>query len=482
MRSNHYIYILEGWICQIGLLIVHGLGVKLASVDGLDFRFAGGRRLRVAHAVEDPQQNGHDDGSAGDAEDGDLGGQILGLVLGLERLRADDVGDGEGNGDDGVDGDLFGVSLGVGADQGVDESQGSHVEVDEVDAGQGAASGGGKGHERGADDGRDQERNDAQPARQVVVDGVGAGEGGEDGDGAGGYVEERRLHGRQEDGVDDGGREGGDDAGGDDDENGVEEEQPDLEVLEGVPDAGRVEDLVAGAGLVSGQRLLDQGLFVLGQELGLADAAGHEEDDGDGDDEVEGAHGHEHDAPALEGRGPRAVLGGPGDEASEDLPAAQAAVPDAGAQGGLLLVVPLRRDHDEGRRDDGLEGAQESPDGGGAGEVLGRGRGGDDDAPEQDVEAQHLGHGELLDQVALGKLGEGVADEEGGGHPGEVVADEVEVLGDAHDVGVVDEHLVEELQEVAEEHERHDVHVDLSVDGLELLRLGRRVVWGRARM
>lgn len=474
------VYILKGRVCKIRLLIVDGLGINLTSLDGLQLRFACRSRLSIANAVEDSQQNGHQDGSTSDAENGDLRGQVLGLILVLEGLRADDVGDGEGNGDDNVDGDLFRVSLRVGTDQSVDEGQGGHVEVDEVDTGEGTSVGLCKGHQSSTDNGGDQESDDAQPARQVVVDHVCSGQSRKDGDGTGGHVEQSRLLGGEEDGVDDGGREGGDDTGGDNNQDGVDKQQPDLEILEGVQDTRHFENLLASTSLVAGQGLLDQGLLVRGQEVCITNTAGHEKDDSQGNAQVESTDGDEHDAPALEGRGRRAVLSRPRNQSSHDLSSTQTAVPDTSTQSSLLLVVPLRRDHDEGGCNDSLKHAQQRPHSSSTSKVLRRSRAAHDDSPEQHVESEHLGHGELLDQVALGELSNGVADEEGRGHPGEVVADKVEVLGDAHDVGVVDDDLVEELQEVAEEHERHEPHVNLSVDALELVGLGQGVVQGRA--
>lgn len=78
------------------------------------------------------------------------------------------------------------------------------------------------------------------------------------------------------------------------------------------------------------------------------------------------------------------------------------------------------------------------------------GRAADNDTPEDNVETKDLADGKLLDQDTLRKLSNSETDEESGGHPGEVISCEVEVLGKTHDVGIVDEDFVEELEEVTD--------------------------------
>ena len=88
---------------------------------------------RVGPAIVDVQTDGHESASALGGQHGDLGGNKLRGIFGLERLRADDVTHGKSARDQGHGEDPFGLTGHVGGDPLVDDDQGSNNEIDEVD-------------------------------------------------------------------------------------------------------------------------------------------------------------------------------------------------------------------------------------------------------------------------------------------------------------------------------------------------------------
>lgn len=437
---------------------------NLSPIDGFYLGNPHRLCLSVAPSVKQPQEDGHEHGASAYTKHGNLGRKILRRILLAERLRPDNVGNGKANSDGGICCHLLGVALGVGTHEGVDESQRGHVKVDEIDARKSSRLGVRvERHEARPNESRHQEQNDGQPAGEVVQNGKRPRERGGDGYDARRHVEEGRRLGLIPEPGNQRRREGGNDARGNDDENRIEAEQPYLQVSRRFKYVAGPEYLLSIARLIPRKGFFDEQFFTVAEEFGLVNTLRHSKRHSRAHGQVKRADRNKHDAPTFKRRSGRAVLRGPRHQAAQGLTNPQAAVPYPRAWSSLPPRIPLGRDHDESRGDDGLEHAEERADGRHAGKALRGGGAADGHAPEKNVDAENLGHREALDEVALGELSHGIADKEGCCHPREVVAVlELETLGDAHDVGIVDEHLVKKLEEVAEEHERHDGPVDLA--------------------
>lgn len=152
----------------------------------------------ILQRVHGPQHDGQDDSDERGDDDSDLGGDEVRGVLGLEGLRADDVAETEAHEQDGVHGDFLRVAREVGRHPGVDDGQGGADAVGHVVADQLALAGvgGEEGHEAAADHAGCQEEDDEEAALVEVPGRPGAADHADDGDGAGGDGEERRLFGR----------------------------------------------------------------------------------------------------------------------------------------------------------------------------------------------------------------------------------------------------------------------------------------------
>ena len=154
------------------------------------------------------------------------------------------------------------------------------------------------------------------------------------------------------------------------------------------------------------------------------------------------------------------------DEATKNLTPAIETEPKPGARALLLLRVPLGCEEGEAGRDGRLEDAEEEADRNRAAVVVHGGEAGQHRAPHEDAEGGVLGQGQALEE-AVGRPFPGeVAEVEEGPEPLVVVADEVEVLFDAHDGGVREGRFVEVVEAVDHAHERDEVQVDGAEESL----------------
>src|SRR6478735_6581729 len=124
---------------------------------------------------------------------------------------------------------------------------------------------------------------------------------------------------------------------------------------------------------------------MLSQKLGILDAGGHPENDKKANHDVESSNRHKHDAPPLETACPTTVLGGEGDEAADSLADAKTTVPDTSSGSRLFSGVPLRSNHDKGRRYDSFEHAEQSPRSRHAGKVYCCSRTTDNSTPKNNI-------------------------------------------------------------------------------------------------
>lgn len=93
------------------------------------------------------------------------------------------------------------------------------------------------------------------------------------------------------------------------------------------------------------------------------------------------------------------MLEAKGDDASNDLSAAQTQVPEGKTRSLLLLRIVLTAQKHQGGSNGGLEDTEEDSRGEQRWVVFGTGRGSSSDAPEGYIDSQPFGRGDLLQQV-----------------------------------------------------------------------------------
>ena len=140
----------------------------------------------------------------------------------------------------------------------------------------------------------------------------------------------------------------------------------------------------------------------------------------------------------------------------------------------LPFLVPHGDDQDQDGRNGRLKDPQQRPTDHQAG-VAARGRhASQDHAPQHDVDAEVFTEpGDALGEVLRGELRGQEADVEHHGDVGVVLALQVGVGAQAHDRGVRDGRLVQELQEVGRHHAGDDHEVDLADQLLQRAGVGQ---------